>query len=258
VSTLEAAIDELYARPLDEFTAARNALAKSLSGDDRRRVSRLAKPTLVPWLVNQLYWRSRPVWQRLMESGDALRTGQVATLKGRPADIARLTASHRKALAEAVKEAGGHSSSQPDVNELSQMLEAISLGAHGGEQAGRFTKLVRPSGFEALAGIVPAARIAAPEPRPAAHQKKQRDEKSTRDAERRRHDLARREEAERKRQEQDAAQARKRAAARLKTAEDAFKRAEAAERSSRERFERAQDMLVAAKRELEAARSENG
>ena len=239
MTALESAIDELYARPLDEFTAARNALAKSLTANDRARVSRLPKPTLVPWVVNQLYWHSRPVWQRLMESGDALRTGQVAALKGRDADIATLTANHRKALAEAVKDAGRHAAdSHPDANELSQMLEAISLGASGGEQAGRFTKPIRPAGFEALAGIVPSVRAPSPSPTPTKQE-------------------TRRQAEARKREELELAEAQKRAAARLKAAEAAFARAQTAERASRERHEEALKILAAAERELAAARSEN-
>jgi hypothetical protein len=229
VTAVEAAIDELYARPLDDFTAARNALAKSLTGADRTRVSRLAKPTVVPWIVNQLYWHSRGIWQRLMESGAALRTAQVAALKGRAADIARLTAVHRKTLADLLKESGKYAKGSPDVNELSQMLEAISLGAASDEQPGRFTKAIRPAGLEALAGIVPVAM--AP--------------------------VSRRQEAERTRQAEAARQAQKEAAARLKAAETALERARATERELRERWERAQESVAAAERELAAARAQS-
>ena len=75
VSTLDARIDELYALPLAEFTAARNALAKTVKGDDATRVKRLEKPSLVPWAVNQLYWRERRTYDRLIASGEALRSG---------------------------------------------------------------------------------------------------------------------------------------------------------------------------------------
>ena len=38
MSALDAKIDDLYQLPLGEFTGARNALAKSLSGDEAKRV----------------------------------------------------------------------------------------------------------------------------------------------------------------------------------------------------------------------------
>ena len=50
---------QLYQQPLSAFTAARNALAKTLSGAEAHRIKRLAKPTVVPWTINQLYWRAR-------------------------------------------------------------------------------------------------------------------------------------------------------------------------------------------------------
>src|SRR5436190_127884 len=86
---VESKIDDLYHLPPREFTAARNALAKTLSGGDAKAVKALAKPTNVPWAINQLYWKSKPVYERLMKSGEALRTAQIAALKGKGADAQR-------------------------------------------------------------------------------------------------------------------------------------------------------------------------
>src|SRR5262249_10260221 len=52
-------VDQLYRGPLAEFTAARNALAKEHRGADASRIRKLAKPTVVAWAVNQVYWHSR-------------------------------------------------------------------------------------------------------------------------------------------------------------------------------------------------------
>ena len=55
-------IDDLYKLPLAEFTAARNALAKSLSGDDAKRVKALAKPNArAVGGETRWYWRARGV-----------------------------------------------------------------------------------------------------------------------------------------------------------------------------------------------------
>ena len=62
----------------------------------------LQKPTVVPWAVNQVYWHARPVYDRLVSSGEKLRAAQIEALKGRSADVRRATEAHRKALADAV------------------------------------------------------------------------------------------------------------------------------------------------------------
>jgi hypothetical protein len=167
VVSLESDVDRLYQLPLSEFTAARNALAKTLKGDEAARVKTLAKPTVVPWAVNQLYWRDRKTFDRLLKAGGALREAQIAALGGRHADVRRATEAHRAALADAVRSATALATSggaSPHADQLARMLEAVSLAASPAEGAGRFTELIQPSGFEALAGlsINAAGRVAAP------------------------------------------------------------------------------------------------
>jgi len=155
---LDTRIDDLYRLPLAEFTAARNALAKTLSGDDARRVRALAKPTVVPWTINQLYWHARSVYDRLIKCGAALREAQIAALKGRDTDVRHAAQAHRLALAEAVRRARELASAarlNPDGDDLARMLETLSL-MPSPPAAGRLTALVHPSGFEALAGVQPA------------------------------------------------------------------------------------------------------
>src|SRR5438132_8944216 len=99
MSALDGRIDDLYQQPLSEFTSARNALAKSLTGADAKRVRALAKPTVVPWAVNQVYWHARAAYDRLMKSGERLRTAQIAALEGRRADVRTASDAHRRAIA---------------------------------------------------------------------------------------------------------------------------------------------------------------
>ena len=70
--SLDAKIDDLYRQPLDAFVPARNALAKTLTGADATRVRALAKPTVVPWAVNQVYWQARSVYDKAIKSGERL------------------------------------------------------------------------------------------------------------------------------------------------------------------------------------------
>jgi hypothetical protein len=161
VSAIDDRIDELYALPLAEFTAARNALAKTLKGDDAAAVKRLEKPSVVAWSVNQLYWRDRRTFDRLMNSGKALRNAQIAALKGRAADLRDASSEHRAALAAALAAAtriAGESGARPSPEPLSRMLEALSLAPELPASPGRFTDVIQPAGFEALAGITPVVR----------------------------------------------------------------------------------------------------
>jgi hypothetical protein len=170
VVTLDAKIDELYQLPPGDFTAARNALAKSLSGDAAKTVKRLAKPAVVPAAINQLYWRARAVYDRLLKTGVALRAAQIAALEGRKTDVRKAADAHRQALAEAVERAGALAArhgARPDPDTLSRMLEALSLAAEPPPDAGRFTGVLKPAGFEALTGVTPAALGRASETRTA-------------------------------------------------------------------------------------------
>ena len=159
---LESTIDGLYRQRLGEFTAARNALAKTLTGADAKHVRQLAKPTVVPWAVNQVYWRARPVYDSLITSGERLRKAQVAALEGRAADVRAASDAHRQAIAEAVKQAerlAAASGSTPGADALMRTFEALSLAPALPEPPGRLTRELRPAGFEALAGVTPAASL---------------------------------------------------------------------------------------------------
>jgi len=160
---LEDRIDDLYKRPLAEFTSARNALAKTLAGDDAKRVKALAKPTVVPWAVNQLYWHARKAYDRLLDKGARLRKAQLAALsgKGDANGLREATDAHRAAVAEAAREAnrvaGTGAQHLEPLEAVMRMLEALSLATEPPEHPGRFTKALQPAGFEALAGVKPAA-----------------------------------------------------------------------------------------------------
>ena len=160
--TLESRIDELYRAPLGEFIALRTALAKTLAGDEARRVKALAKPTVVPWAANQVYWRARAVYDRLIKAGEKLREAQVAALGGKKADVRGATEAHRKAIADAVHQAekiAADEGAHPAADGLMRTFEGISMAPDSGEAPGRWTKPLQPAGFEALAGVKVAPAI---------------------------------------------------------------------------------------------------
>ena len=250
MSALDGKIDELYQRPLDDFTTARNALAKTLSGAEAASVRKLAKPTVVPWVINQLYWRARGVFDRLRKSGERLRAAQIAALKGRSADLRGATDAHRKAIAEAaaqavrLAEAPGAHHGVPGANDLMRTLEAISLAPQLPEAPGRLTRPLQPAGFEALSGVTPLAAPA-----------------KTTKSPRSREDAAAREKKDEGRQAREAKDAKRhedaaarRAAAELAKAEAAMDRAAAAETRARVAWERATRERESAERAVERAR----
>ena len=94
----EAQIDELYQLPLEEFTAARNALAKE-AGDNA--IKKLEKPNLAAWAVNQLYWHERKLYDEVIKTAAQLRTAFKQQLAGKPADVRAAEVFHAEALRKA-------------------------------------------------------------------------------------------------------------------------------------------------------------
>ena len=161
MSAPDAGIDDLYRQPLEAFIAGRTALAKSLAGDDAQRVRKLIKPTVVPWAVNHVYWHARSLYDAVIATGARVRKAQIAALEGRAADVRAAGEAHRRAVADAVKEAvraGDAAGSKPSPDALSRTFEAVSLAATPPEAHGRLTRPLQPSGFEALGGVQVKAR----------------------------------------------------------------------------------------------------
>jgi hypothetical protein len=159
--TLESRIDDLYASRLDEFVAARAALAAELKGADARRVRQLKKPTSVPWAVNQVYWHARAAFEHLQRSGTELRRAQIAALEGRSAGVHAAVHVHKKAIAATVERAmqlAKAAGIEPGRDGLTRTFEALSLASGPPESPGRLTRPLQPGGFEMLAGVAPARR----------------------------------------------------------------------------------------------------
>jgi hypothetical protein len=229
VADTDRRIDDLFQLSPAEFTSARNALAKTLTGDAARRVKALKKPSAVAWAVNQVFWKARPAWDALMTTGHTLRTAQIAALKGKKSDVRAATGKHRHAVAAAVTRAqqlAAAAGVNPNTDHLARMLEALSLSAGPAEEPGRFTDVVQPSGFDALAGVKPVT----PPPSSRDQAKKQK--------------------------EQDAEKQRRLADARLETATTALAHARDKADAARRALNRADADVADARREVEAAQAE--
>lgn len=93
-------VDALYGLPLDEFTPARDALAKELRREGQREgaewVKGLHKPSAPAWVVNQLARTQAPEVKELQTAGQALREAheRLGAGEGRADDL-REAADHQ-------------------------------------------------------------------------------------------------------------------------------------------------------------------
>jgi hypothetical protein len=256
-------IDHLYQLPLEEFTAARAALAKEADRAEAARIRVLGKPTLPAWTVNQLYWIARPKYSALVDAAERLRSAHRAALAGKHVDLRGVDETHRRALNAALKEAtailerAGHPVTTSTVDALSRTLAALPVD---GMAPGRLTRPLSPAGFELLAGVTPAARVLKmPERRagPTEHGElraaKGRDERQARKARAEAHARLRDLERETRQAERTASQADARVA-RARTALAAAEKEEAAVRATLDKAAaRAED----ARRALDEARRDS-
>jgi hypothetical protein len=164
---LDDRIDQLYQLPLEEFTAARNALAKD-AGDRAAEVKKLEKPNLAAWTVNQLYWRERKLYDEVIKAAERMRTVYKQMLAGKSADVRGAEDIHQEALKEAkqaarrILENGGHPNPDTVMMPVAETLDALP----GEDRPGRLTKPLRRMGFNVLEGVPISAKAGPIKPRP--------------------------------------------------------------------------------------------
>ena len=168
--TLDDRIDRLYQLPLNEFTSARNALAKEVAGEGGRAddIRTLAKPPAAAWAINQVHWSRRPVFDAFVAASAALRSAHADVLAGKRADLRAAGTAHEEALESMLKAALAvlAEAKQPATDATRQAIISTLRALPGAEERpGRLTKLLQPRGFELLAGMPAAApRSSAPSP----------------------------------------------------------------------------------------------
>jgi hypothetical protein len=147
-------------------------LAKRL-GAAGASIRTLEKPNQAAWAVNQLYWRRRAIYNKLVAAADARRTAHGRLLKGKGGDVSGAEQGHAAALRGALAEIrailgeSGHDPSAATMNAVTDTLQALP----GSAPPGRLTETLQLVGFQALAGLVPgssALRALAPPPAPPA------------------------------------------------------------------------------------------
>ena len=165
-SNFDGDVDALFTLPLAEFIGARKSLAARLKKDGRaneaERVQLLTKPSISAWTVNQLYWKHREAFDRLLASGNRFRqvqrSGKVAGMR-EALDTRRESLTYLSDLATTLLRDAGHNPSLDTIRRITTTLEGISAYASlpDGLSPGRLTKDVDPPGFESLVSFVPGA-----------------------------------------------------------------------------------------------------
>jgi hypothetical protein len=212
---LDSQIDELYKLPLDEFTKARNALAKTLSGTDKKDIASLVKPSVAMWVVNQLYWQDRSTYTALIDASEKLRAAHRAALSGRtidtrkPDDMHKTTLEKALAKASAIAQKNGVSLTDTVRDAVRRTLAAVPTD----ERPGRMIREPAPVGFSLLTGIKPPP--AAVTKRREREQEKEQRRKEAEEKARNEAEKARKEQEKREREIEEAEQALKAAERRL-------------------------------------------
>jgi len=168
VPDLERELDELYGRPLGDFTAARNDLAKRLKKagqtDEAACVAGLAKPSISAWAVNQLGRRDPERLRELLDAGEALVEAQRAALAGRGAERFDEAGRRQRDLiralvpaAAAQLEDAGHRPSDAIKERIAASLRAASLDEDGRRllEQGRLEDDFESVGLGLLTGLAP-------------------------------------------------------------------------------------------------------
>ncbi len=155
-------IDRLYTLPLEEFTAARNELAKELRDagdrDAADRAKALRKPSRSAWAINRLRQEDRAVLRSALKAGQQLRAAQSGALSGASGKKFRERArAERTAVTEAAERAA---QIEPTLTERDRERVRGTLHAGAGDddvraeiESGRLTSDHEPVGLGPLEGL---------------------------------------------------------------------------------------------------------
>lgn len=158
-------VDDLYGLPLDEFTAARNALAKELTREGDKAtaadVKKLPKPSKVAWALNQIARRQPDEVDLLLRVGARLREAQRRALEG-DASLLRAAARAEQGQVDRLLEASAALAGAGAEGRLRATLRAAATDPEAGERLrrGRLVADIETSGF----GLEGVPDVSLPEP----------------------------------------------------------------------------------------------
>jgi hypothetical protein len=181
-TSLDKAVDGLYAVAPGEFVQRRDKLARSLRTEGDREaadeVKALRKPTVAAWAVNQLARRERMRLRGLFTAGERLRAAAGPEALERARDDERAAIEELVGAARTLLEEAGHPPTETVADRVRETLHAAVVDEAVGERvrAGRIEKEEQATGF-GVAGL-PAAKPRKPArkaPRDDARRRKRRE-----------------------------------------------------------------------------------
>jgi hypothetical protein len=158
---------DLYGLPLEEFTKARDELAKELRGAGKKEaadeVKALRKPSVSAWTVNQLARRHPQETKALVKAGDELRKAQRAAVGGRgPKALRDATRAHRDRL-EDLTSAARHEldAAGSTLQRVAQTLRGASIDKEASKTllSGTLSADYEQAGFGPLLAAVPPSAL---------------------------------------------------------------------------------------------------
>lgn len=169
VPDLDRELDDLYARPLEEFTKARNDLAarlrKAHQSEAAAEIRGLKKPSVVAWAGNRLARSEPQLVRKLVEAGERLREVQQRALAGDEdrAHVTEAAAQERnavRALVVVARSQLGTRATAPFLDKLTQTLRAAAIDPAAARllTAGRLTEELQAVGFGPLESVTPSRR----------------------------------------------------------------------------------------------------
>ena len=166
--------DDLYGLPVEEFTKARDELAKELRQAGKKEaadeVKSLRKPPVSAWAVNQAVRRRPQDAKALVKAGDELRKAQRGVVSGRdPAQLREANSAHRRLVEELTDEARAAleergAATAATVTRVAQTLRAASIDKEASKAltAGTLAEDVEQAGFGPLLAAVPSGARSRP------------------------------------------------------------------------------------------------
>lgn len=154
---LHATIEALYRTKLSDFVTERKRLADELKAAGKKelaaRVTKLGRPSVSAWAVNQLWWQERELFAQLLDAAARVKKGE--------RDANR---EHRELLGQLRERAaillqdGGNAASETTLRRVTTTLSAIAAsGGFEPDPSGALVADRDPPGFEALEGMLAAA-----------------------------------------------------------------------------------------------------
>jgi hypothetical protein len=167
VPDLERELDDLYGRPLDEFTQARNDLVarlrKAHQSEAAAEIKALKKPGVVAWAANMLARAHPDLISELLGAGEHLRSVQQGALGGSDsasADLQAAVSRERDAirgLVTAARAELGARATATTLDRLAQTLRAAAVDRAAAPKlaAGRLTEELQAVGFGPREAVEP-------------------------------------------------------------------------------------------------------